>query len=444
MNNFVIPSRDKPNTTELSNYLDESLRSFSDITGIPVTYFSDDDHIQAEYLPKQKICRIFSAYTDCTGLCRAALASAGQFTTRLGEPYIFLCKSGLTNIASSLIIDGVFIGYVIAGPIVMGELRTSTINKFQELNNLNSQTVNLAEMIASNMQTYQPKQVSEIALLLYNSIVAAVASANTDYDKLRNQYNNFSNINIDIQKYKKEHSAFSYPYDLEKTLVEHVLDGRAAEAEEDLRKMLTSFSILEAGDLHGIKDKTLWLFAIVIRLSSRKQSNLNEILDTDLDVINQISEADNLDHLTEIAVHLIRLISNNMISSVYGGDSQIISKALQFINMNYLNRITLQMIEEELHVNGSYFSTLFKNEMGKPFTQYVNSLKVAKACELLITTNLNILDISMSIGFDDQSYFTKVFKREAGLTPKQYRNSYTKAHDGTGLQTNQTACNSVR
>ena len=48
--------------------------------------------------------------------------------------------------------------------------------------------------------------------------------------------------------------------------------------------------------------------------------------------------------------------------------------------------------------------------MGVTFTDYLNSLKIEHACQLLEHTNLSIIDVSLSTGFDDQSYFTKVFK----------------------------------
>ena len=89
-------------------------------------------------------------------------------------------------------------------------------------------------------------------------------------------------------------------------------------------------------------------------------------------------------------------------------------------------KISLKDIESNLHVNPSYFSTLFKSEMGITFTDYINSLKVEYACSLLTNSNMSIIDISLSAGFDDQSYFTKVFRKIKGMTPKQYRTSHNK------------------
>ncbi|MGN0659128.1 MAG: helix-turn-helix domain-containing protein [Emergencia sp.] len=423
MKNFVIPTLDSPNGEKLSEYLSSSLEAFSDITQIPVTYFNDSNQIVREFKKEDKICNIFTVYLDCESHCRKNLSSAGRFASRLGEPYIFLCKAGLANIAVPLIIDEVFAGYFIAGPIVMGELRNSTINNFSALNDLNDVTLSMAKMFAGKMKVYQPNQISQIALLFYNCIITSV-SGNNAYSALRNQYSEQNQINMDIQNYKREHASMEYPYDLEKVLIDNVIDGQVPQAKENVRKLINAFSILEAGDLEGIKTKALWLFAIIIRIASENDSNLNQTIDTDLDVINRITETETAGELAAVSESLIELITKNMLSSIYNGRSQIVTRALQFINKNYREKISLKDIEVNLHVNSSYFSTLFKQEMGVTFTDYLNSLKIDHACHLLTETNLSIIDISLSTGFEDQSYFTKVFKKAKGMTPKAYRSAH--------------------
>lgn len=409
MKNFVIPNLDTPDGENLSNYLNRSIEAFSNITGIPVTYFNDEDDIIKTYKNDDKICNIFGVYTDKCSSCRRNLASAGQFASRLGEPYIFMCKAGLASIAISLIINEEFSGYFIAGPVIMGEFRNSITKNFSNLNTLSDTSLSIAKMFARKMKTYQPNEISQLALLFYNGIITSV-SGNNDYNTLRTQYKEQNKVNHDIQHYKKEHVSIEYPYDLENVLIENVTDGQTEQAKENLKKMLNTFSILEAGDLDGIKAKTLWFFAIIIRLASETDNNLNQIIDTDLDIINKLSDAESFAELVHVSESIIELITKNMLTSIYNGNSQIVTKALQFINKNYKEKITLKDIENNLHVNSSYFSTLFKQEMGVTFTDYLNSLKIEHSCELLVNTNLSIIDVSLSTGFDDQSYFTKVFK----------------------------------
>lgn len=428
MKNFVIPTLDTPDAETLSEYLTSSIEAFSDITGIPVTYFNNADQIVREFKKDDKICNIFQIYTDKDSPCRKNLSSAGQFASRLGEPYIFLCKAGLANIAISLIIDEVFSGYFVAGPIIMGELRSSIARNFNHLNDLNDSQKAIAKMFAGKMRVFEPNQISQIALLFYNCIITSVSGAN-DYSALRTQYSEQNKVNMSIQNYKKKHMSVEYPYDLEKVLIDNVSSGQVSSAKENLEKLLSTFSILEAGNLEGIKAKTLWLFAIIIRIASESDSNLNQIIDTDLDIINRLNDTESYNELVSVSVNLITRISKNMLSSIYSGRSQIIIKALQFINKNYQEKISLKDIETNLHVNASYFSTLFKQEMGVTFTDYLNSLKIEHACHLLTETNLSIIDVSLSTGFDDQSYFTKVFKKAKGMTPKAYRAAHGKIEE---------------
>lgn len=431
MKNFVIPTLDKPNLknpTELSNYMNQSLEAFSDLTGVPITFFGADNSMLAQFNANNKICSMFQVYRREGSECRKNLISAGQFSSRLGEPYIFLCKAGLANIATPLIIDGVFVGYFIAGPLVMGELRASTANRFSVMNDLPDVSVSMAEMFASQMRVFQPNQVSELALLLYNSILTAV-SGSSDYNTIRNRNEKQNQLSDDIRRYKKSHAEIEYPYALENEIVNYIVSGSHVRAKEQFTVLMNTYSLIEAGNFDGVRTKVIWFFAIVIRTANDTGSNLNENFDLDLDIMDRICSAQTYEELLYVSHSLIEAISKNSMKSVYSGSSQIIANALQFINKNFKEKISLKDIETNLHVNPSYFSTLFKSEMGVTFTDYLNTLKVEYASSLLTNSNMNIIDISLSAGFDDQSYFTKVFRKIKGVTPKQYRvsNSDTEA-----------------
>ena len=75
-----------------------------------------------------------------------------------------------------------------------------------------------------------------------------------------------------------------------------------------------------------------WFFAIVIRIANESDSNLNQIIDTDLDIINKLSETESFNELHSVSETIIEVITKNMLSSIYSGRSQIVAKALQFIN----------------------------------------------------------------------------------------------------------------
>lgn len=99
-----------------------------------------------------------------------------------------------------------------------------------------------------------------------------------------------------------------------------------------------------------------------------------------------------------------------------------IQKAIGFIEKNYSDNITLDAISKYLNINKSYFCTIFKKETGKTYSEYLNEFRITKSEELLLNQNLSLLDISLSVGFNSQSYYTMVFKKLRNKTPLEYRN----------------------
>lgn len=81
------------------------------------------------------------------------------------------------------------------------------------------------------------------------------------------------------------------------------------------------------------------------------------------------------------------------------------------------------------------FMSVFKEYTGQSFVAYLNSFRVAKAQELLVTTNKSIAEISLETGFCNQSYFTVVFRRATGKTPLAFRLDGTEHLHRRGFQT---------
>ena len=422
MKNFIIPAPGPVDPTALSEYLITSMQAFTDLTGIPVTYFDRNQNMVREFGRARKPCHRFGQYDVPGSLCRQTLASAAMLTSRLGEPYIFLCQAGLTNIAVSLLDKGQIYGCFIAGPIAMGGIRKSMLRRFRDLNDFTDLSDDSCRDMLSDIPTYPPRQISQLALTFYNSVLAAVADGQ-DYQKLRRQNTNLSDINDTIREYKKGHMEIAYPYEMESILIDHVRSGELEAVEENLKQLLHTFSVLEMGDLEGIRTKVLWLFAMILRTAAERGREINTTPDDNLDIINCLSEASDFEALSATSISLIRQICRNMISHVYKGNSQIITGALRYIHQNYQHKLSLQDVSSALHVNSSYFSALFRQEISMTFTDYLNQLRIGQACHLLMDTEMTIVEVANAVGFDDQSYFTRVFRKYKGITPHAYRKS---------------------
>ena len=67
-----------------------------------------------------------------------------------------------------------------------------------------------------------------------------------------------------------------------------------------------------------------------------------------------------------------------------------------------------------------YLSNLFAKETGMTFSNYLKKVRIEKAKELILTTDMKIYEVACSVGYPDQKYFSKVFKEYTGVSAKQY------------------------
>lgn len=100
--------------------------------------------------------------------------------------------------------------------------------------------------------------------------------------------------------------------------------------------------------------------------------------------------------------------------------NKTIDKAISYIKNNISSSLTLESVANEVNFAPSYFHKLFKKSTGKPLHRYIEEIKIDKASNLLITTDMTLTEIAYECGFCSQSYFSYAFKRHTGMTPRNY------------------------
>ncbi len=120
-------------------------------------------------------------------------------------------------------------------------------------------------------------------------------------------------------------------------------------------------------------------------------------------------------------------LENTVFKPVQSKYWMTVSAAMREIFENYSdNRLTLESIADKLYISKSHLSRLFQTVVGKTFLEYVRSVRLNNACNLLVKTDLTNEEIVEKCGFKDIPTFYRAFKAYTGTTPHSYRAAQNK------------------
>ena len=273
-------------------------------------------------------CTIVRSHEHYGQLCQKCDSRGGLEATRLQEPYIYICHMGILDLAIPIIVDGQYIGAVMAGQVLLKD-------------------------------------------------------------------------------------------EVEKESLEKIVNSRYSDADYGSKEELEElFKRLPVMTLDRVKAVSKMMFHMS-----------NYIVEEALLKINLNDKAELLNHDTNLELSDVRIISQNKENKISYKNNIILQPALEYMQNNYCRTITLDEMASLCNISTSYFSKLFKKDIGDKFANYINKVRIKNAKELLETTDMSILNISLDLGFEDCGYFIKVFKKLEGATPAVYRNEFNLRRD---------------
>ncbi|ANE45196.1 chemotaxis protein CheY [Paenibacillus swuensis] len=102
--------------------------------------------------------------------------------------------------------------------------------------------------------------------------------------------------------------------------------------------------------------------------------------------------------------------------------SDLIKRALAVIHERYAERLSLQDVAEAIHVNATYLSRRFHEEVGPSFSEYMIQYRIEQSRTLLLSTRKwSMSEIAEQTGFNSQHYFSTMFRKVTGVSPKEFR-----------------------
>jgi len=170
-----------------------------------------------------------------------------------------------------------------------------------------------------------------------------------------------------------------------------------------------------------MKNKAIAYCTLLARASINGGVDADHSLSLADKYINRIEKTLSFDELLDLVERMTVKFTNSVLHVASINHVSVIKKASRYVHNHLSEPIRLQEVADFVGLSPNYFSSLFKKEMSLAFADYVNHTRIKESQYLLQTTNHSILDIAVSVGFNNQNYFTTIFKKTTGITPKQYR-----------------------
>ncbi|ANS75580.1 hypothetical protein AWM70_14050 [Paenibacillus yonginensis] len=107
----------------------------------------------------------------------------------------------------------------------------------------------------------------------------------------------------------------------------------------------------------------------------------------------------------------------------------LIRRIAAFIEERLQENWTVKQLAEQFSLNASYLSVLFKREMGKTLSEFIQETRIQRARKLLQDPNIKVYEVAEQVGLQTTAYFTYLFKKTVGCTPQEYRDYHYDANE---------------
>ncbi|MBD2844162.1 helix-turn-helix transcriptional regulator [Paenibacillus sp. IB182496] len=205
-----------------------------------------------------------------------------------------------------------------------------------------------------------------------------------------------------------------------RTFGEHLSDLKIEKAQKSFYEMMNYMKTNKC-TLYTCRYVCFDIIQYFKRLSILLDTAYSNTLDYGFDIL-EIENFQTVDDLIELIEQVFQKISDFLNSHKKQQSDQLIEEILQYINENGLKyEFQISSLADRFSMSVQYLRSIFKTHTGQTLSEYVNSLKIEKAKELLLTTNDSLAVIVQKIGKIDVTNFSRGFKKETGLTPGAYR-----------------------
>lgn len=395
--------------------------SFAFTSGIHCRLYDGDGELLYEQGSLADGCAFCRRMTEMSGLrlhCERIHQHGALEARRFGGRYIYFCPSGMAYFSSPIITGGNVSGALVGGPVLIMD-EDEIISDAVGSNSPSEAELDTLHKALSTIPRMPPARLSYLSTQLFANAVYVSDSTHELFLVQRGNKQQDS-IGAYIQQFKSDKLAKLYPTETEHDLVDAISSGNQELGEHYLNELL-GYLFFSAADQETLQSRATELLSVMGRGALYSGANSEQVFAICHKGQKTLQRADTKEKLSGLLLEYMCQLTELVYHLMDSKHKNIIQRSINYMQQNCAQKLTLQQVAEYVGYSPSYYSTLFRAEIGCTFQAFLNQIRIDKSKSLLLSTTLSNAEISGMVGFEDQSYFGKVFKRFTGVTPDQYR-----------------------
>lgn len=271
---------------------------------------------------------------------------------------------------------------------------------------------------------------AEVAKILDHSVTVGIGKCCADLTGIRETYLQAETAmrqklrlglgRIIIWEDEWNNSSYYYPFEMEEKIrnclnlgQKEELTAKVGGLVENLknRKKLSCENIIQI--VTQLAGNTLVKYMIEHHINS------SDVYGIHFDIYSEVAHMETLDEIRDM---LIEKYSQLIDFSVKAGDQKKnVDSIVDYIRSHYKKDIGISDISEHIGLSYSHVRKIFKDEIGMSIVDYINSMRIREARELLKKRELSVKNIAVSLGYNNDQSFERYFKKIVGMTPGEFR-----------------------
>lgn len=225
-------------------------------------------------------------------------------------------------------------------------------------------------------------------------------------------YNNIEKITEEPYFYKNQN---------EKILINSIKAGQSNETQKILENIFNDIMENPKTTRMYIHQFFMRLLDSILNIINEMNISLEKIFGDDINLYKELTEKETISDIHKWMSDICDLVIDEINKMEISKSDYNKEKIIEYIEANYNKDISLNDVACNSNLSSGYVCKIFKEGIGKSYTQYISELRVEKAKELLKETKLTVKDIAFSSGFNNIQTFNRTFKKYVGVSPGQYR-----------------------